>query len=372
MSETAAPGAADSEKMNRGGSKHIIYTDVLRVAALLGIMLVHVSAFQMEDPSASDSQLRAMYAWDSVTGWAMPLFVMISGVFFLDPSRKVSYRRIWKHNIPRIITAFLGWSLLYAVYTVILSPQKDDITTFLTEFIKGHYHMWFLYMMVGLYVIVPVMRKIAEDRKILRLFLVVTAVTGFVLPGLRKGILYLENRGSADYVGANIVHQLLDSLDLLYEYDEFGYMLFYFAAGFFLSSIVVRRKGRALLLAVLGAAAVINVSSVVTGWALPGFLNATGWTAPVSASCVFLLARSLEDSSLFQKRSRRLAGMGKATFGAYLAHAAVIEALASPIGLTSMTFWAPVSIPVIVVIVFMISMAVSAVMARIPFLRRFV
>lgn len=372
MCEGAALGTAYSEKLNRSGSKHVVYTDVLRVAALVGIILVHVSAYKMEDLSASDRQLRAMYAWDSVTGWAMPLFVMISGVFFLDPSRKVSYRRIWKHNIPRMVIVFLGWSLFYAVYTVLLSPQKDDITTFLTEFIKGHYHMWFLYMMVGLYVIVPVMRKISEDRKILKLFLAVISVTGFLLPGLRKGISFLEGRGGTDHVGANIVHQLLDSLDLLYEYDEFGYMLFYFAAGFFLSTIVVEGRKRVLPASGLVLAAVINVSGVVTNWVVPGFLNATGWTAPFAACCVFLLARSLEGSALFQKSSKRFAGLGKATFGAYLVHAAVIEALASPIGLTSMTFYAPVSIPVIVAIVFTTSMVVSAVMARIPFFRRFV
>lgn len=68
---------------------------------------------------------------------------------------------------------------------------------------------------------------------------------------------------------------------------------------------------------------------------------------------------------------RFMRALSQYSFGAYLAHPAVIEFLAE-LGLDSLTFSPAASIPVIAVIVFVISFGISAVLNHIPVLKKYI
>ncbi len=66
---------------------------------------------------------------------------------------------------------------------------------FCNSFINGHYHMWFLFMIVGLYLIVPfLLRPIVRDEKLLRYFLLLTLIFTFLLPQIASAV--VSPRGS--------------------------------------------------------------------------------------------------------------------------------------------------------------------------------
>ncbi len=73
----------------------------------------------------------------------------------------------------------------------------------------------------------------------------------------------------------------------------------------------------------------------------------------------------------FSRYSRIIRALSQYSFGAYLVHDAVIM-LVGKLGLNPLTFSPAVSIPVISVIVFVISFAVSAVLNHIPVLKKYI
>ena len=75
--------------------------------------------------------------------------------------------------------------------------------------------------------------------------------------------------------------------------------------------------------------------------------------------------------AIFNRPSKIIRTLSQYSFGMYLVHDAVISSLGK-LGLNSLTFSPIVSIPVISVIVFVISFAISAVLNRVPVLRKYI
>ena len=99
-------------------------------------MVLHVAAREWHDTDIRTAEWAAMNFYDSIVRWAVPVFTMISGALFL--SKDIPVRKIYSKYIFRIFTAFLFWSLLYAVHGYI---KDRDIMKAAGHFLKGHYHL---------------------------------------------------------------------------------------------------------------------------------------------------------------------------------------------------------------------------------------
>ena len=152
------------------------------------VVLMHTAAQDWSGAACTSGEWRTMAAYDALVRWPVPVFVMISGALFLNPKRKVTVYHLWSKKIPRILTAFLFWSVIYALYNY-LTRSNWSLHTFLMAILTGYYHMWFLFMIIGLYLVTPLMRKIAEDRRMLNYFLVLSMIFGFLIPTIRHQIL---------------------------------------------------------------------------------------------------------------------------------------------------------------------------------------
>lgn len=109
---------------------------------------------------------------------AVPLFVMISGANFLDNRRTVTISKMFKKYITPIFISFITWSFLYAIYTAWIAYRNVNfsfVKTLIINMVNGHYHMWYIWMTIGMYMIVPFLKKIVENsnRKELLYFIVV-------------------------------------------------------------------------------------------------------------------------------------------------------------------------------------------------------
>ena len=63
--------------------------------------------------------------------------------------------------------------------------------------------MWFLFMIVGLYLIVPFLRPIVRDEKLLRYFLLLTLIFTFLLPQIASAVSLLSWQYCAEFKGAH-------------------------------------------------------------------------------------------------------------------------------------------------------------------------
>lgn len=152
--------------MEQTQPQRIAYFDVLRILATFAVIVLHLSAQHWADTDVYSRAWQAFNLYDSAVRWAVPVFVMISGALFLSGSQSIGH--ILKKNVSRLVTAFIFWSALYAVFMVNFEGCPTNLI--LQQFLNGHYHMWFLFMIVGLYLIVPFLRPIVRVKSSCAIF----------------------------------------------------------------------------------------------------------------------------------------------------------------------------------------------------------
>lgn len=95
--------------------------------------------------------------FDSISRFAVPLFLMISGALLLH--KQESAKIYFNKRLSKILIPFVVWSFIYYLY-------KSDSSIQVTEFIqqlfsaKVYYHLWYFYIIIPLYLLIPIIRKV--------------------------------------------------------------------------------------------------------------------------------------------------------------------------------------------------------------------
>ena len=97
--------------------------------------------------------------------WAVPCFVLVTGALTLSPRKEISIGRLFKRYIWRVLRALLIFSAVYEVIDIaagIISPA-NLVTDWLVRVVTGTSWspLWYLYMMIGLYLLLPAFRAAA-------------------------------------------------------------------------------------------------------------------------------------------------------------------------------------------------------------------
>lgn len=94
----------------------------------------------------------------------VPLFFMISGCLLLSRSGTERVWDFYKHNIPKLVVPLAAWSVIYYAAEVACGRHPIDIFEFLSRFLNQgvSYHMWFVYTLVGIYLMCPFLKQIVD------------------------------------------------------------------------------------------------------------------------------------------------------------------------------------------------------------------
>lgn len=142
----------------------VVFLDYLRVVACFMVIMVHSCEFFFIDGSAIGIRSVSDGFWVSVIDSAfrssVPLFVMASS-YLLLPLRG-SVESFFKRRFVRVLIPFIVWSLLYAILPwswgeVSIVEMKDNLLQLLTNFNGASGHLWFIYMLIGLYMFMPIL-----------------------------------------------------------------------------------------------------------------------------------------------------------------------------------------------------------------------
>lgn len=161
----------------------ITYLDGLRVLATLAVVLLHVSAGYWGSEEVTSAPWMIATFYDGMVRWCVPVFVMISGALLLDPEKEA---RIGS-RIRKVLISLVVWS---AVYASIDFYRGADRTKSIENFLAGHYHLWYLYMLIGLYLALPLLKRITGNEKHEAYFLMLACIFNFIIPQI-TGILNL-------------------------------------------------------------------------------------------------------------------------------------------------------------------------------------
>ena len=340
--------------------RRTVYLDLLRVLAMVGVVGIHVSARHFVDVPLDSSAWRAMNLWDGLVRWAVPMFAMVSGALFLNPGRTVRARAIFTKYLPRILLAFVFWSALYA-----LIACRGDGWTFLTQFVRGHYHLWFLYMLAGLYLIVPLLRRITASEHLTWYFLALSAVFTFAVPDV---LLLAQEIDRSRGLG------LWPLLTDVQQYTMFSFTLGfvpYFMLGCALHTRRLTRR-ETLILCALGLlgfvlAPVLNARySVRTGYAQVEFFAYNRFCVLFQTTGMFAAAKAFAER-LPERVQRIVVRLAAYSFGVYLTHPLVLDLLV-PRAMLTCGAWTYLTIPLTTLLVAAAATILSALVRCIPWL----
>lgn len=225
-------------------SNRIISFDMLRIIAAITVIITHVTAgFVMSSPPDSLSFTIANL-FDSLSRIGVPVFTMISGALMLNENKKLGIKDMLVYAL-RIWGLLLFWSVLYSLYynvilPIILSQKISSIGTVLTAIMDGHYHLWFLFMIVGLYIMTPILRLFVkkENKKYIVYLLFVSVLIKAIVP-------FVNFFCNQFIVEGNYLLNYVNKFDL----PIFNEYLTYYILGWYLSTFKPEKKKRTLLYA---------------------------------------------------------------------------------------------------------------------------
>lgn len=181
-------------------NNRILSLDITRIVAVLAVVMIHSSArFITESKTAYE--FTAGNIFDTIARIGVPLFIMISGALMLDENRNISIQHLFKKNIKNLILLLIFWSAIYAsIYYIILpsmNHKEINIKDIVIAFINGHIHLWYLYMIIGLYMITPFLRCFVcvKNKNLVLLFILISLLTQFTLPVIQEITLFKESFG---------------------------------------------------------------------------------------------------------------------------------------------------------------------------------
>lgn len=330
-----------------------IALDLLRLFALGAVIGVHCAG--MGTAAIPMGERRFLTFVTSILTWQVPVFVMISGRFFLDPQRNVDGKRL-KKAILRLVIAFLVWNCVYQAYYVLSGAYTGlNWRGILTQAIIGPYHFWFLFMMVCLYAITPFLRKIAEDKRLTLYFI-----------GLFLAFEALEYYGTALPALGGVVSEVLGKANFHFALGFAGYYLM----GWYLHrwGIPKRLELPLYLLAVMlavGAGVLTVRRSVLEGVNAEWYTKYLMPNVAVEAAAVFtFFRRRVETIRIPDKAARCIARLSEYSFGIYLVHALAAELLGA--AGVSVAVLPALMLPAAVALVFALSAVCVAILRKIP------
>ncbi|MBO3664986.1 acyltransferase [Microbacterium stercoris] len=142
--------------------------DVLRVISIVGVVAIHTFAGMVSNPDLQGSA-RWWYATAMDIGfiWVVPVFVMLSGALLLAPRQHAEGpASFYRRRLLRLAPAFVFWQIFYIVVVFgWISGQTLTVAGVATSILDGrtYTHLYFLWLIVGLYAVAPVLAAFLSD-----------------------------------------------------------------------------------------------------------------------------------------------------------------------------------------------------------------
>ncbi len=154
--------------------------DLLRIVCTIAVICIHVAG-KYVDAIDSGDWLGAPYTahmlfnciFNVTARFAVPCFIMLSGAFTLSNEKnadfKFYYHKVFRHvGIPTLLFGFFyfAYNMIRQVAFILTGGAGwDSLSDILLDAIRGEpfYHMWYLYMMITIYLLVPIIIRLKQD-----------------------------------------------------------------------------------------------------------------------------------------------------------------------------------------------------------------
>lgn len=305
------------------------WMDVARVVAMVLVVLDHAviqaAVLARRDTTAAEWWVAEPLL--AVSRLAVPIFIMVSGALLLDPARSDSLRTFAQRRLARVGIPLLFWAIAYLTFRRDVLDQSLSGGQALRDIASGdpHYHLYYLYIALGLYAITPFLRRLIatmEHRSI-----VILCGMAFLLGAVDQFLRTVLQVGSSN------------GITLFVDYVGF------YLAGWLLRDVGRRQPaGRSAAAAVFALALVVLVTATLidTGQGAHWFYPST-YLSPaviVASIALFLLLQRARPAGRRAKVARRLSDL---SLGTYLVHPMILDLIrqerTEPDGVGGLLLW---------------------------------
>lgn len=346
-------------------NKREIEFDVLRIIAAIGVITTHVGATQLYELDVNSSDFIWLIVIRAAITWHVPIFVMISGRFFLDLNKKKSLNELFGRTIKHLMIAFIIWSAIYTSYHVAIAWNDGNnilamYKEFIIKFATGEYHLWYLFMIIGLYIASPIFLKIAEDKRITEYYIVIFIV-----------MKTLQTYGTRIPIISVILNEIFPKMNFDIAFGYGGYFLL----GYYLYTYGLPKKIEKMLLIATPVMIIFScigatVQSMYLGEYSELFFSSQTPNVIIE-SCgiywLFIKKIKIKSGEAFEKI---VTVLGKWGLGIYLGHVLVLE-LVSFLGFRPTLVTPIIGMSIMTTITFLISVLVVFILSKIPVLNKY-
>jgi surface polysaccharide O-acyltransferase-like enzyme len=341
--------------------------DLIRVLAIVLVIMLHAATepiFIADQMSPQGVTLWwTVNIYDSLSRPGVPLFVMLSGALLLQRAKLGEPLGVFfKKRLNRILLPFLFWGVAYFAWRFFVNGEALTAYSILQGVLTGPYvHFWYLYLLVGLYLITPVLRLVVAyaERETFKFLM----------------ILWFVGTAIAPLLGLFGAYRLNDNVFIVV-----GWVGYFLLGAYFLKVHVRSVVLYALL--VLGLVWTIIGTYLVVGTIgerySQFFYNADSFSMIGVSVALFLLLAAVPSNiakKRFPRGNRLLRLISQNTIPIYLFHMMVLEALQKgffgfQISLATMN---PVlEVPLITVVTLFICLGVIYPLKRIPLVKKMI
>lgn len=339
-----------------GGKKS--YIEFLRVIATFAVVFIHIVMTLVQNYSVQDLGVFNYVVFNDcyiLVKWAVPCFIMISGALLLNPSKSIDLKKIWKY-IFRMIGVLLTFGIVYSLIELVFEAKEFSFFMLFKAILntaqgKSWSHMWYIYTLIGLYILTIPLKYVVEkcSEKGLEILVLVLIVGNFIIPTINS-----------------IFAIKIENYMLISEY------VVYYLLGYYLS--VTKRKFNYTAILLL----IFSVLFMLLSETLSIYINIESFTLNHQTTNIFTL---LLGGSLFAlvkniceyknyQVGKFVNIISKNSFAIYLVHQFFINFLYKVLKITPLSFPIWLGIVVLFLAVLLLSLGASVVLRKIPGFKR--
>lgn len=347
------------------------HLDYLRVFASIAIILLHVSAQNMNYVELAGTEWNIYNICNSASRWGVPVFVMISGALFIP--REIPTKTLYQKYISRMAIAYVVWSAFYAIVDpignlIFTEGYKISITEIIGNFISGAVHLWFLPMIIALYMCIPLIKQLTKNDNLIKYFLLLSFIFCFIKTQTELVVTNLLS-GSVLTIFENVNTLFKNfNINLVLGYTS------YFILGFYLNKTEINKKKRTLIyiLGVIGLISTILLNLAASknaGKSTETFFSASSVNVLLMAIAVFVWFKY--NSKGNDRLNKIIVKLSKYSFGAFLVHIFILQVLHA-FGIQNTSFHPVLSVPAITIFTTVVSYLISLVLNKIPIIKKYI
>ncbi len=345
---------------------------------MVGVLLLHASGRFSITPNELNQLTPVEFArWGVVDIYqsvavplGVPLFLMLSGALLLQPSKTdESLRVFFKKRWVRIGLPTFFWGVAYFAWDFLVQKIPFSEAAIIQGILNGPYtQLWYLYVLVGLYLLTPLLRVIIAhaDESLIKYFVILWVVGVAVIP----------------FFSLFTSYQLNSNVFVISGYAGF------FVLGTYLSTVQIRRKTLSILIILgigLTAVATYVLAATVGGKEMYFFQQYFSPTVILASVMLFLLLFTVKPPVVQKENenrpvkvsgsSRLIQLISQNTLGIFFIHVMIIESIQLGyfgFSINRNILDPIIEIPLLTAIVLLVSLAIILLLKKIPYLKRLI